>query len=81
MNQTAWKTVEKALPSLTPAQKRKLLQKVTDSLYAKRGPPSVAAQQKAFRELCRQLAALPVHNPNDGFSNRDHDKILYGGSK
>ena len=81
MNQTAWKTVEKALPSLTPAQKRKLLQKVTDSLYPKRGPPSAAAQRKAFLELRRKLAALPVHNPSDGLSNRDHDKILYGGAK
>ncbi len=30
-------------------------------------------------DLRRELAALPVENPSDGFSARDHDDLLYGG--
>ena len=30
-----------------------------------------------LRRLRRELAALPVHNPDDGFSSRDHDNELY----
>jgi hypothetical protein len=36
-------------------------------------------QQSNRNQLLRELAALPVRNPDDGFSNRDHDHQLYGG--
>jgi hypothetical protein len=40
----------------------------------------IAAQQRpSLRRLQQALAALPVHNPEDGFSNCDHDRLLYGG--
>ncbi len=31
-----------------------------------------------LKELVRELEALPVARPDDGFSVRDHDKLLYG---
>lgn len=34
-------------------------------------------QVASLRRLRRELAALPVHNPDDGFSSRDHDAELY----
>lgn len=29
-------------------------------------------------DLRRKVSALKVENPNDGWSNRDHDTLLYG---
>jgi Arc/MetJ-type ribon-helix-helix transcriptional regulator len=36
------------------------------------------AQLSALRELVREFEALPLESPDDGFSVRDHDKLLYG---
>ena len=33
---------------------------------------------EAIRSLHRQLVKLPVQNPDDGHSNREHDKQIYG---
>jgi predicted DNA-binding antitoxin AbrB/MazE fold protein len=41
-------------------------------------PEQLARQQKAIAELLAEIEALPPEGPNDGFSGRDHDKILYG---
>ena len=35
-------------------------------------------QQAALQRLRCELATLPVRNPTDGFSNRQHDDLLYG---
>jgi len=36
------------------------------------------AQLSALRELVREFEALPLESPDDGFSVRNHDKLLYG---
>ena len=36
------------------------------------------AQLKALKQLIHEFESLPVESPNDGFSVRDHDKLLYG---
>jgi putative addiction module CopG family antidote len=36
------------------------------------------AQLAALRELVREFESLPIEGPDDGFSVRDHDKLLYG---
>jgi putative addiction module CopG family antidote len=36
------------------------------------------AQLSTLRELVRELEVLPLESPDDGFSVRDHDKLLYG---
>lgn len=28
-----------------------------------------------------EMQSLPVHNPADGFSGREHDRVLYGGRR
>ena len=48
---------------------RSLTQGITDS--------EPQDQVASLRRLRRELAALPVHNPDDGFSSRDHDNELY----
>jgi predicted DNA-binding antitoxin AbrB/MazE fold protein len=41
-------------------------------------PDQLARQQTAIEELLAEIESLPIEEPNDGFSGRDHDKILYG---
>jgi Arc/MetJ-type ribon-helix-helix transcriptional regulator len=36
------------------------------------------AQLSTLRELVREFEALPLESPDDGFSVRNHDKLLYG---
>jgi hypothetical protein len=38
----------------------------------------IRRQQQALEELHSELDALPSEGPQDGFSARDHDKVLYG---
>jgi predicted DNA-binding antitoxin AbrB/MazE fold protein len=48
--------------------------KLTDELP----PEALARQQKAIAEMLAEIESLPIREPDDGFSGRDHDKILYG---
>lgn len=41
-------------------------------------PGELARQQKAIAEMLAEIEGLPIEEPDDGFSGRDHDKILYG---
>lgn len=41
-------------------------------------PEQLAKQRAAIATMLAELAALPDEGPDDGFSGRDHDKILYG---
>ena len=38
----------------------------------------LAKQQDGIRRMLEETAAFPSQSPPDGFSGRDHDKILYG---
>ena len=40
--------------------------------------PQGDTQLSALRELVREFESLPLESPDDGFSVRDHDKLLYG---
>jgi len=41
-------------------------------------PEGLARQQAAIKEMLAEIESLPIEEPDDGFSGRDHDKILYG---
>jgi hypothetical protein len=71
-------TVANTLEHLTPREKLALIERLARSLQAT--PPQVSPDQQriALHSLRRELAALPVVNPADGFSNRQHDSLLYG---
>jgi predicted DNA-binding antitoxin AbrB/MazE fold protein len=35
--------------------------------------------RKAWQEYLERMELLPDNPPSDGLSNRDHDRIIYGG--
>jgi len=41
-------------------------------------PPKNEKQEKTPAELLAEIAALPMEGSGEKFSNRDHDRILYG---
>jgi hypothetical protein len=41
-------------------------------------PDLTASQRENLDRLCKELAAMPVGEIDDGLSGRDHDEILYG---
>ncbi len=41
-------------------------------------PEELARQRAAIEEFLAEIESLPLEGPDDGFSGRDHDKILYG---
>jgi hypothetical protein len=68
------------LPSLSPEEMLRLRQAIDRQVV--RSPSTAAANGSlpldALNRLRQQLCALPVHNPADRLSNRDHDRIVYG---
>jgi predicted DNA-binding antitoxin AbrB/MazE fold protein len=50
------------------------LGEATDEL----SPEELTRQQAAVAEFIAEIEALPIEGPDDGFSGRDHDKVLYG---
>jgi len=77
----AWQdlnTLEQTIERLTPAEKLTLIERLARSLRDAPTRTTPAQQRDALHHLRQELAALPVHNPVDGFSNRQHDQLLYG---
>ena len=71
-------TLEQAIERLTPAEKLTLIEHIARSLRNVPTRTSNVQRRDALRRLRQELAVLPVHNPVDGFSNRQHDQLLYG---
>lgn len=42
---------------------------------------SLARQRNALAEMFAEADSLPLENPDDTFSGRDHDLVLYGWKK
>jgi len=49
-----------------------------NGLHAELTPEELKERSAAIAEFMKRMAALPDEGPNEGFSGRDHDKILYG---
>lgn len=45
---------------------------------AELSPEELEQQQTAIKKMLAEIESLPIQEPDDGFSGRDHDKILYG---
>ena len=71
-------TLEQTIEWLTPAEKLTLIEHIARSLRDVPMRTTPVQQRDALRRLRQELAVLPVHNPVDGFSNRQHDQLLYG---
>jgi predicted DNA-binding antitoxin AbrB/MazE fold protein len=41
-------------------------------------PEQLSRQRLAIEEMLAEIESLPIEEPDDGFSGRDHDKVLYG---
>jgi hypothetical protein len=80
MTATEWRTLEDTIQKLTPGEKLELIELVARSLRTAGEAPSASRQRDALQALRSKLAALPVRNAADGFSNRNHDAVLYGDS-
>lgn len=80
------KTIEQAVAGLTRQEKLQLIEHLAHSLRQKdeslaqprRTGAARPEKRKTLDALRQKLAALPVVNPDDGLSNRDHDRLLYG---
>jgi predicted DNA-binding antitoxin AbrB/MazE fold protein len=46
-----------------------------------KGEDRLSRQQRSIARLLEETARLPVQSPKDGFSNRDHDAVIYGKTK
>jgi len=55
-----------------------LARKTIDDALSKAQATDAHRQRDALNKLRERMKKLPVHNPDDGLSNRDHDQILYG---
>jgi hypothetical protein len=76
-----WEEILDSVDRLGLAQKLELIERVARSLRAeatKIEPPSPAQRRANLMRLLSELDKLPAGSPADGFSNRDHDQVLYG---
>ncbi len=55
------------------------LPRADDTTHHELFPEELARQQAAIADMLSEIESLPVEEPDDGFSGRDHDTILYGG--
>jgi len=77
MTSSEWKTLQELLDRLSPDERLMLIERLARSMHSDQTNPA-EMQLAALKRLRDELAALPVTNPDDGFSNREHDRLLYG---
>ena len=75
--------VEESIAALTDAQKLELIARIAGSIRVEPEDPRVTAERAERQRLNRdrlraRLTTLPAVEHDDGFSNREHDEILYG---
>jgi len=72
--------IEEAVRRLPARDRAHLIEVIARSL---RDPepepgPALSPNKAALEHLLDEMANLPSQSPADGFSNRDHDRVLYG---
>jgi len=78
MAQQHLETIEQTIERWTPTEKLALIERLARSLRGASVRTTLAQQRDALHRLRQELATLPVHNPANGWSNRQHDQLLYG---
>jgi hypothetical protein len=73
-----WGNLHKPVDQLTPAERLRLIEELAHSLRTEEAGVDSVRQRTTLERLRQELAAMPVYNPGNGFSNRDHDTVLYG---
>ena len=77
MTQNDWQDLQRTIAHMTRPEKIELINRIEHSFRAEQSVP--ADQRRAMVRLRQELASLPVCNPADGWSNRQHDDVLYDG--
>jgi hypothetical protein len=71
-------SLQSALARLTVEEKLALIEYLAQSVRSAEATPSLEVQRETLARLRKELAALPLESPDDGFSGADHDDVLYG---
>jgi predicted DNA-binding antitoxin AbrB/MazE fold protein len=50
----------------------------TPAMHCETSPEILDRQRAAIDEMIAEIEAMPIEGRDDGFSGRDHDKVLYG---
>ncbi len=77
MTASEWHNLKKTIDKLDAAAKRRLIREITATLEP--SPLTAEAQRENLLNLIRELESLPPEGPDDGWSNRQHDDVIYGG--
>jgi hypothetical protein len=65
-----------ALPEGTPVTV--LVEQRQPPAPTQQGERMTEEEHRRITEIMDRIAALPLENPDDTFSGKDHDKVLYG---
>jgi hypothetical protein len=68
--------IEAAVRRLPAAERVRLIEVIARSL--RESQPEPCSDKAALEDLLDEMSELPSQSPRDGFSNRDHDRLLYG---
>lgn len=71
-----WSQLDPAIAQMTPQEKRRLARRLNRELHATLDEEPPYDADEAIR-LVREIIDLPIEGPDDGFSGRDHDRVLY----
>ncbi|MBV5274515.1 MAG: hypothetical protein JZU52_13020 [Lamprocystis purpurea] len=70
--------IERAIKGLDRRDKLRLIEVLAHALQRDETVPPPAERKTQLDVLLQELDALPSESADDGFSNRDHDALLYG---
>lgn len=70
--------IEQAIKGLDRRDKLHLIQVLADALQRDQPAPPPGERRIQLDDLLEGLDAIPSESKDDGFSNRDHDTLLYG---
>jgi hypothetical protein len=68
--------IEDAVRRLPASEQVRLIEVIARSLRERAGRS--VPDKSALERFLDDMSRLPSASPNDGFSNRDHDRALYG---
>lgn len=77
MTTKQWVEFDETLAEMTPLEKAELIERAARSLRKENRQQGLLPPEEVARWIA-EIAALPMESPDDGFSGRDHDTVLYG---
>ena len=77
MSANQWAIIEAAIKNWSEADKLELARHLLRESCAN-GELDAARQREAMMRVLEQTEKMPVFNPADDRSNRDHDSLIYG---